>query len=133
MQFEDRNELSKDEFGEMVVRFYNERAKEVRIFSFVIAEINVGFQIMNFSKISNSSTQLIIQSIYWVSTLMCIFLLCLSFREGKLMTIKYAFTLLIYRNCLRLFDFENTAENDTVFVGTQIMCSVILIGFHLNF
>lgn len=56
MQFEDRNELSKDEFGEMVVRFYNERAKEVRIFSFVIAEINVGFQIMNFSKISNSST-----------------------------------------------------------------------------
>ena len=49
------------------------------------------------------------------------------------MTIKYAFTLLIYRNCLRLFDFENTAENDTVFVGTQIMCSVILIGFHLNF
>lgn len=102
----------------MIIGFYNERAKEARIFSFVIAEINVGFQIMNLPKIAGSTTQLIIQSIYWVSTLMCIFLLCLSFREGKLKLIKYAFSVLIYRNCLRLFDFEKTAGNDTVFVGT---------------
>jgi hypothetical protein len=43
MQPEDKNDPSKDEFGEMVIRFFNERAKEARIFSFVIAEINVGF------------------------------------------------------------------------------------------
>ena len=54
MQIEDKNDPSKDEFGEMVVRFYNERAKDVRIFSFFLAEINVGFQVVNFSKIKDN-------------------------------------------------------------------------------
>ena len=54
MQLEDKNGPSKDEFGEMVIRFYNERAKEARIYSFVVAEINVGFQIMNIPKIADS-------------------------------------------------------------------------------
>ena len=54
MQIEDKNDPSKDEFGEMVIRFYNERAKDVRIFSFVLAEINVGFQVVNFSKIKDN-------------------------------------------------------------------------------
>ena len=117
----------------MVIRFYNERAKEVRILTFVIAQLNVAWQIINFSKIADSQTYLAIQSIYWVSTLTSIFLMMLSFREGKLMTIKYAFTLLIYRNCLRLFDFEDTAMDDGGFFGTQILCSVMLVGYHLNF
>ena len=54
MQIEDKNDPSKDEFGEMVIRFYNERAKDVRIFSFFLTEINVGFQIVNFSRIKDS-------------------------------------------------------------------------------
>ena len=54
MQIEDKNDPSKDEFGEMVIRFYNERAKDVRIFSFVLTIINVGFQIVNFSRIKDS-------------------------------------------------------------------------------
>ena len=51
-------------------------------------------------------------------TIFSLVLACLSFRKGKLMLSKWAFEVLIYRNFLRLYDIENTAKDDSVFVGT---------------
>ena len=61
---------------------------------------------------------MIIQSIYFIMTIASIIIGCISFKKGKLMLIKWAFELLIYRNFLRLYDFENTAKDDEVFIAT---------------
>ena len=56
MRLDRKDDPTKDEFSEMVTRFYDQRAKDCRMFSFVLVEINFAFQVINFSKIENNQT-----------------------------------------------------------------------------
>ena len=61
---------------------------------------------------------MIIQPIYFFMTIVSLILAGFSFKKDKLMLSKWAFEIMIYRNFLRLYDFENTAKDDDVFIGT---------------
>ena len=51
MDTKDHDDPSNDNYEQMVKRFYEKRARYVRVFVFVLAEINLAMQLRNFSKI----------------------------------------------------------------------------------
>ena len=51
MDTKDQDDPSNDNYDQMVKRFYEKRARYVRVFVFVLAEINLAMQLRNFSKI----------------------------------------------------------------------------------
>jgi len=76
---------------------------------------------------------ILIQSIYWGCTVISLGLVAISFRNGKINYVKFAFVLTTSRNILRLYNFEQTDEQ-TAFMMAQMFVSFFMIQvFTINF
>ena len=58
--------------------------------------------------------ELAVQAVYWVLVLFAIMFTVLSFKSGRIMLIKYGYVIMLIRNILRLFNFENSDGSDNI-------------------
>lgn len=100
------NPDKKHDFTQELKIIFEERAIDVRKFVIIVTMGNMFFQIKNFGKLLDNRGDLIMQSCYWVFTLLSSFLTAYSFSPGRLMLVKYGLLILIFRNILRLYNFE---------------------------
>jgi hypothetical protein len=100
-------EEKKETYEQQNAEFFDNRAKQMRIFLIFILGSNTLFQV---SSLFTTSTRegIIIQSIYWVCTIVITVLIGVSYKSGRLDLVKYSYIIMTERMILRLFNFENT-------------------------
>ena len=89
----------------------------MRIWNLIVIISNVFHQIGNLGKIQ-SSNQIVVYIIYWLSVIIAGIMTLYSMKPGKLLVIKYAYMILLCRNIFRLFDIEkmfSEEENISLF------------------
>ena len=119
------DEQEQYDFDEQVERFFLKRAKEMRLTLIFILASNILHQTVRLFNIDTKEL-IIIQSIYWVCTIISVFLIALSYKTGKLNNIKYVHIITYFRNALRLFNFENIESSIGFDLVQCIVCLIML-------
>ena len=92
-------------YDDKVQLIFEARANQVRLVSIFILFSNIMFQLSAINQLDSVNMR-VIQSIYWVSTVISIVLLGKSIRARCVSTIKYCFILITLRMILRVYNIE---------------------------
>ena len=126
------NTDSKLDFSQQLEKIFEERALDVRQGLYVVLATNILFQMLAFRTLGDPR-QLAVQSVYWVFTLFTTVFTGLSYRPGRLLLIKYGFVILIIRNTIRLYNFENSEPTYLLVILQQITCLMLLQSYVIYF
>ena len=76
---------------------------------------------------------IVVQTIYWVCTIISLGNIAISYRNSNINYVKYAFVLLTLRNTLRLYNFEQTEEQIALMTGQMCLSFFMIQVFSINF
>ena len=94
-------------------KIFEVRARDIRKGCIALMLSNFFFQVKALADL-DTPNEIAIQAIYWVLVLAACILLSLSYKNGRLYLVKYAFIIMVIRNILRLFNFEESIASDNV-------------------